>query len=179
MAKLGLALSGGGFRASLFHVGVLARLAELDLLRSVEVLSCVSGGSIIGAYYYLHLKHLLESRPEKEITRDDYISMVQRIEIDFLAGVQKNLRVQAFSNFWKNWKMIAERYSRSDRMAELYDIHFFDGLSGRRSVPLRELKIQPPDAPAPFHPRLHNPKRRAKVPMLILNATTLNTGRNW
>ena len=27
--KLGLALSGGGFRASLFHVGVLARLAEL------------------------------------------------------------------------------------------------------------------------------------------------------
>ena len=31
---LGLALSGGGFRASLFHIGVLARLAELDLLRT-------------------------------------------------------------------------------------------------------------------------------------------------
>lgn len=31
--KLGLALSGGGFRASLFHIGVLARLAERDLLR--------------------------------------------------------------------------------------------------------------------------------------------------
>jgi predicted acylesterase/phospholipase RssA len=30
--KLGLALSGGGFRASLFHIGVLARMAELDLL---------------------------------------------------------------------------------------------------------------------------------------------------
>ena len=28
--KVGLALSGGGFRASLFHLGVLARLAELD-----------------------------------------------------------------------------------------------------------------------------------------------------
>src|SRR5215472_14107545 len=39
IGKLGLALSGGGFRASLFHVGVLARLAELDLLRHVEVLS--------------------------------------------------------------------------------------------------------------------------------------------
>src|SRR5580658_5007428 len=40
VGKLGLALSGGGFRASFFHIGVLARLAELDLLRYVEVLSC-------------------------------------------------------------------------------------------------------------------------------------------
>jgi hypothetical protein len=45
--KVGLGLSGGGFRASLFHIGVLAYLAEQDLLRHVEVLSCVSGGSII------------------------------------------------------------------------------------------------------------------------------------
>ena len=47
--KWGLALSGGGFRASFFHLGVLARLAEMDLLRRVEVISTVSGGSIIGA----------------------------------------------------------------------------------------------------------------------------------
>ena len=51
--KLGLALSGGGFRSALFHVGMLARLAELDLLRKVDVISSVSGGSIIAAYYYL------------------------------------------------------------------------------------------------------------------------------
>ncbi len=31
--KFGLGLSGGGFRASFFHIGVLAKLAELDLLR--------------------------------------------------------------------------------------------------------------------------------------------------
>ncbi len=54
--KVGLALSGGGFRASLFHIGVLARLAELDMLRRVEVISCVSGGSIVGAHYYLELR---------------------------------------------------------------------------------------------------------------------------
>ncbi len=45
--KLGLALSGGGFRASLFHIGVLARLAELDQLKDIEVISTVSGGSIL------------------------------------------------------------------------------------------------------------------------------------
>ncbi|TMP28955.1 patatin, partial [Pseudoalteromonas rubra] len=46
--KTGLALSGGGFRASLYHIGVLAALAEQDQLRHIEVISCVSGGSIIG-----------------------------------------------------------------------------------------------------------------------------------
>ena len=35
IGKVGLALSGGGFRASLFHIGVLARLAEQDILRHV------------------------------------------------------------------------------------------------------------------------------------------------
>ena len=66
---LGLALSGGGFRASFFHVGVLARLAETGTLRKVEVISTVSGGSILGALYYLALKDLLESVPDAEIAR--------------------------------------------------------------------------------------------------------------
>ena len=43
--KLGLALAGGGFRASLFHLGVLRRLQETQVLRYVQVLSTVSGGS--------------------------------------------------------------------------------------------------------------------------------------
>lgn len=42
VGRVGLALSGGGFRASLYHLGVLARLAESDVLRHVETLSCVS-----------------------------------------------------------------------------------------------------------------------------------------
>jgi NTE family protein len=47
----GLALSGGGFRAAAFHLGVLKRLRELKLLGEVDVLSTVSGGSIIGAFW--------------------------------------------------------------------------------------------------------------------------------
>ena len=61
LGKVGLALSGGGFRASFYHNGVLARLAEADVLRLVDVLSTVSGGSIVGAHYYLLLRNLLES----------------------------------------------------------------------------------------------------------------------
>ena len=44
--KLGLALSGGGLRASFFHLGVLAHLAERNLLARIETISAVSGGSI-------------------------------------------------------------------------------------------------------------------------------------
>jgi predicted acylesterase/phospholipase RssA len=178
--KLGLALSGGGFRASFFHIGVLARLAELDLLRSVEAISTVSGGSIIGALYYLRVKKLLESARDNRITPGDYVAMVRSIENDFLEGVQKNLRTRAYADFGKNLKMIKSReFSRSDRMAELYDEYFYDRVSAHPRICLDELKIQPPGEPADFNPRHDNRDRRAKVPALIINATTLNSGRNW
>ena len=49
--RIGLALSGGGFRAVAFHLGVLRALHDRDVLKHVEVLSTVSGGSLIGAMW--------------------------------------------------------------------------------------------------------------------------------
>ncbi len=46
---MGLALSGGGFRATLFHLGSLKRLNELGLLPRVKTITGVSGGSIAAA----------------------------------------------------------------------------------------------------------------------------------
>jgi len=48
---IGLALSGGGSRAMAFHLGCLRALHDLGLLDKVGVLSTISGGSVIGAYY--------------------------------------------------------------------------------------------------------------------------------
>jgi NTE family protein len=45
--KLGLCLSGGGYRAMLFHLGSLWRLNECRLLHSLDRVSSVSGGSIV------------------------------------------------------------------------------------------------------------------------------------
>ena len=104
--KVGLALSGGGFRAALYHIGVLAKLAELDVLRKVEALSCVSGGSIVGAHYYLEVRKLMSEKPDQEITKDDYIEIVKRVERDFLAGVQTNIRTRVLANPFTNLKMI-------------------------------------------------------------------------
>lgn len=42
----GLALSGGGFRATLFHLGAIWRLRELGWLARLDRISSVSGGSI-------------------------------------------------------------------------------------------------------------------------------------
>jgi Patatin-like phospholipase len=47
--RLGVALSGGGFRAALMHAGVLAALEDLGT--PVAGLATVSGGSIIGGFY--------------------------------------------------------------------------------------------------------------------------------
>jgi NTE family protein len=52
--KIGLALSGGGSRAIAFHLGCLRALNRLGLLDRVAVLSTVSGGSVIGAYFHAH-----------------------------------------------------------------------------------------------------------------------------
>ena len=45
--EIGLALSGGGFRATLFHLGAAWRLNELALLGAVNRISSVSGGSLL------------------------------------------------------------------------------------------------------------------------------------
>jgi predicted acylesterase/phospholipase RssA len=185
--KIGLALSGGGFRAALYHIGVLAKLAELDLLRKVEAISCVSGGSIIGAHYYLEVRKLIREKADWEITERDYIEIVKRIEEKFLAGVQTNIRTRVVANLFVNLKMIfSSDYSRTKRLGELYEENIFSLVEddeGGKPRWLNNLIIEPKDWPKDgaevFNPKKHNWLRAAKVPMLILNATTLNTGHNW
>ena len=48
-SEVGLALSGGGLRATLFHLGGLIRLRELGWLGRIDRISSVSGGSIMAA----------------------------------------------------------------------------------------------------------------------------------
>lgn len=47
--RLALALSGGGVRAAVFHLGVLRCLADRGMLERVTLLSTVSGGSLVTA----------------------------------------------------------------------------------------------------------------------------------
>jgi NTE family protein len=51
---IALCLSGGGYRATLFHTGVLWRLNEVGMLPQLARISSVSGGSITAATLGLH-----------------------------------------------------------------------------------------------------------------------------
>lgn len=58
---VGIGVSGGGYRAMLFHLGAFLRLFELGLLKKMDRISSVSGGSITAAKIALEW-HRLESR---------------------------------------------------------------------------------------------------------------------
>ncbi|RKZ98288.1 MAG: patatin family protein, partial [Gammaproteobacteria bacterium] len=189
--RLALCLSGGGFRASFYHIGVLARMAELGLLKHVEVISTVSGGSIVGVAYYMKLKALLEKYSDSEIKDQQYVDMVKELEDQFLFAVQKNLRMRTFANPFKNMFMALPSYSRSDAIGEIYEKYIYryildDKKAEYRPVfkrsenylSIRDLLIHP-DADESFHPAEGNISRSHKVPILILNATCLNSGHNW
>jgi NTE family protein len=55
---MALCLSGGGYRAMLFHLGTLWRLNELGLLKGLKRISSVSGGSITAGMLGLAWKNL-------------------------------------------------------------------------------------------------------------------------
>ncbi len=172
IGKVGLALSGGGFRASFFHIGVLARLAELDILKDIEVISTVSGGSIIGMQYYIRLKELLESKENSQIAQKDYICLVKNIQKDFLKSVQKNIRMKAFEKF------NPLKQSITQKLGEIYQEEFY----GKDISTMKDLYIYPVienNKIDNFNPHFNNFEISQKVPVLVVNATCLNNGHNW
>jgi predicted acylesterase/phospholipase RssA len=179
--RFGVALSGGGFRASLFHLGVLAALAEHDLLRPMEVLSCVSGGSIVGTAYYSAVATLLETKTDVDITRDDLVEATRRC----IASVEhtvttRNLRMEAFLSPVALVRGVRHgRWSRTRRGGMLYERHLYQPLRPDGAFEsLSGLKILPKGTQA-FRPKVDNWQRAAKVPTLLINATSLGTGRPW
>ena len=183
--KVGLALSGGGFRASFYHLGVLARLAELDVLRHVDVLSCVSGGSIIGACYWMMLRNrLLKAAP---MTQGDYISLVQELIEHFTGAVAQNLRGQP-SKIEVGWRFLtgAKGALDTEKIAAALEKYFYGPLwKDGKPLFMHHLPFKPVDhdpvltGDEDFNPAKHNWLRCDKVPMLVLNATTVNTGHAW
>lgn len=187
IGKVGLALSGGGFRAAFYHLGVLARLAELNVLRHVDVLSCVSGGSVVGACYWLALRErLLSPAP---LTRDDYVALVQKVIVHFLDAVATDLRgaVQPSRAATALRFLSGEKGALDpEATARALEMHFYRLLlPGRSPIYMHDLVFNPADhskrltGAKDFHPGRHNWLRADKVPVLVINASTVNTGHAW
>ena len=105
----GLALSGGGYRASLFHLGVTRRLHELGALQATTRLSSVSGGSILAGY----LAHRMLERGGTRLSFDDWEA---EVSAPFRKLVRKDIRTGLLVRHiaW-NWIWPAPRASGLER----------------------------------------------------------------
>src|SRR5262245_33398827 len=76
--RIGLALSGGGFRATLFHLGVVRLLNETRRLSQVKRIGAVSGGSILAAHLVLHWEQYAGSKEDFDKVAQELIQFVQK-----------------------------------------------------------------------------------------------------
>jgi predicted acylesterase/phospholipase RssA len=75
--KLGLALAGGGFRATLYHLGMVRFLRDAGILPSVNQITAVSGGSIIAAHLCLNWGRYNGSPGEFDTAAAELLSFVR------------------------------------------------------------------------------------------------------
>src|SRR5205823_6060545 len=77
LKKFGLALSGGGFRASLYHLGLVRFLRDAGLLPQVTHITSVSGGSVTAAHLVLNWDRYNGSDNEFDAAAAELLSFVR------------------------------------------------------------------------------------------------------
>ncbi len=127
LSGMGLALSGGGFRASLFHLGVTRRLHELGVLQQVTRISTVSGGSIFAGF----LANVLIEKDRSTLDFDDWDEEVSK---PFRKFVRRDIRTGLFLRH-VGWNWLA-----SGPRAKGYEKVFAKRLSSRNLVELPDKK---------------------------------------
>src|SRR5437763_13783094 len=78
MKKIGLALSGAGFRASLYHLGLVRFLRDAGILPKVTHITAVSGGSITAAHLVLNWDRYNGSPNDFDGAAADFLNFVRR-----------------------------------------------------------------------------------------------------
>lgn len=142
----GLALSGGGFRATLFALGSLWRLNELGWLRRLDVITSVSGGSIANA--------LLACRWPQLTWSDDTDRGMATNFPDVVAAPLQQFCAQSVDVAAGLQGLLSWSASIPDEIEKAYRDHLFGALT-----------LQ--DLPAP---------QPGKVPRFMFYATSLQTG---
>jgi predicted acylesterase/phospholipase RssA len=149
VSSYGLCLSGGGYRAMLFHAGVALRLYEVQRLQSFNSLSGVSGGAITAAWLGLRWNDLfVAGEPETQ--------RFNRLIIEPLRSLaRETIDIPAIA------KGVLLPGSASGYLADALDQHLFRGAT---LADLPEPKVE---------------GGRLTTPVVILNATNMLTGRPW
>ena len=75
--RIGLALSGGGFRATLYHLGLVRFLRDARILPDVTDITSVSGGSIIAAHLALNWDRYTGSDEDFDAAAGELLAFVR------------------------------------------------------------------------------------------------------
>lgn len=111
---VGLCLSGGGYRAMLFHVGVVRRLDEAGILVRLDRISSVSGGSITAGALAL-------AWPSLELATPGLSPRFEaKVQAPLLALAGRRLDTPAVLR-----GLLSLRGSISDQVADAYRRHLF------------------------------------------------------
>ncbi|CAH2402325.1 patatin-like phospholipase family protein [Mesorhizobium escarrei] len=119
-----LALSGGGFRATLYHCGALMRLNELGYLTKITRFSSVSGGSITSGM-------LAAAWPRLKVEN----GMVTNLDAEVIAPLRAFCR-RSIDTMAVGWGAVLPGKSIGDVLADAYDDMF-------KKITLQDL----PDSP--------------------------------
>lgn len=115
--SIGLCLSGGGYRAMIYHVGALIRLNELGFLPRLAEIASVSGGSITSGVLALRWLQL------KFDERGRAANLDQLLVRPVMRFAEEEIDIRAILYG------LLPGCSAADSLVRAYDRHLFDGAS--------------------------------------------------
>ncbi len=132
--NIGLALSGGGFRATLFHLGLIRFLRDAGLLTDITHLASVSGGSVMAA-------HLIYRWDEYTSDDDATFEKAAKELVDFTQQDVRGKIVRRLPLLVLAGLIPKVKLGRTDLLEHFYNKFYGD-------TTLHELRSRNPTAPA-------------------------------
>lgn len=107
---IALCLSGGGFRATLYHLGVIRYLRDAGLLTKVRHICAVSGGSIAAAHIVRHWAGYTSAKDE---TFDGVAEqLIDFVKLDVRGRIVRRLPYSMFYKGWRRSSLIRNMYAK-------------------------------------------------------------------
>jgi len=121
--KIGLALSGGGFRATLFHLGLVRFLRDAGILRQVTHITSVSGGSIMAAHLALNWDRYNGSPEEFDEVASQLLDFIR---LDVRNRILKHFPLGLFARWPRRLLGLSNRQlTRTGLLERQYEKHLY------------------------------------------------------
>jgi predicted acylesterase/phospholipase RssA len=124
MPKLGLALSGGGFRAMLYHLGVVRFLRDAGALRDVTDIAAVSGGSVLAAHLVLNWD---QYNGDEQRFAEAAAQIVRLVQFDVRNHIVRRLPLLYVARFFAKLMLGRGRSLTANAILEHYYARFLYG----------------------------------------------------